>query len=75
MLNGSFKIVPNRLVGTKRELSFLVSFLPSLQKEEWWCLLWLLSESETCPDCSFICLHVERLLQKISSWGASEKKY
>lgn len=31
MLNGSFKIVPNRLVGTKRELSSHLSFLPSLQ--------------------------------------------
>lgn len=31
MLNGSFERVANRLVGTKRELSFLVSFLPSLQ--------------------------------------------
>lgn len=31
MLNGSFKVVPNRLVGTKRELSSHVSFLTSLQ--------------------------------------------
>lgn len=31
MLNGSFKIVPNRLIATKRELSSHISFLPSLQ--------------------------------------------
>lgn len=31
MLNGSFKIGPDRLVGTKRELSSHVSFLPTLQ--------------------------------------------
>lgn len=59
MLKGSFKIVANSLVGTKRELSFHLSFQPSLQPGGEG-LLALPSESGTCPDCSFICLHVER---------------